>query len=52
MLLDWLDDQPGETWQQRWLASGADAAGERLGGRCPAGWLRRRGMYSRVAGWS
>ena len=26
-LLDWLADQPGETWQQRWLASGADAAG-------------------------
>ena len=26
-LLDWLADQPGETWQQRWMASGADAAG-------------------------
>jgi integrase len=26
-VLDWLQDQPGDTWQQRWLASGADAAG-------------------------
>ena len=26
-LLDWLSAQPGDTWQQRWLASGADAAG-------------------------
>jgi integrase len=26
-LLDWLQSQPGETWQDRWLASGADAAG-------------------------
>ena len=23
-LLDWLKDQPGRTWQDRWLASGAD----------------------------
>jgi hypothetical protein len=26
-LLDWLQQQPGDTWQQRWVASGADAAG-------------------------
>jgi hypothetical protein len=26
-LLDWLQRQPGDTWQQRWLASGADTAG-------------------------
>jgi hypothetical protein len=26
-LLDWLADQPGETWQQRWMVSGADSAG-------------------------
>ena len=26
-LLDWLQRQPGETWQDLWLASGADAAG-------------------------
>ncbi len=26
-LLDWLERQPGATWQDRWLASGADHAG-------------------------
>jgi hypothetical protein len=26
-LMDWLADQSGHTWQQRWVASGADAAG-------------------------
>ncbi|MFC9330830.1 hypothetical protein [Kitasatospora sp. NPDC057015] len=26
-LLDWLEGQPGETWQDRWMASGADDAG-------------------------
>jgi hypothetical protein len=26
-LLDWLKRQPGDTWQDRWLASGADTAG-------------------------
>jgi Phage integrase family len=26
-LLDWLQRQPGDTWQERWLDSGADAAG-------------------------
>lgn len=25
--LDWLDAQPGDTYQDRWLASGADSAG-------------------------
>lgn len=24
-LLDWLEQQPGQTWQERWLASGAEA---------------------------
>jgi hypothetical protein len=27
-LLDWLEDQPGSTWQQRWKASGAEKAGK------------------------
>ena len=45
VLLDWLDEQPGRTWQQRWLASGADAAGEQWAAG-PARWLRRRGLYS------
>ena len=26
-LLDWLQRQPGDTWQERWLAGGADSAG-------------------------
>jgi integrase len=43
VLLDWLTEQPGQTWQQRWLASGADAAGERWA-EGPARWLRRRGI--------
>ena len=45
LLLDWLEGQPGRTWQQRWLASGADAAGEQWAAG-PALWLRRRGSYS------
>jgi integrase len=27
LMLDWLADQPGDTWQQQWTASGAEAAG-------------------------
>ena len=44
-LLDWLEDQPGDSWQDRWLASGADIAGRRWR-EVPAGWLRGRGQYS------
>jgi Phage integrase family len=29
MLLKWLGAQPGDTWQQRWLASGSQEMGER-----------------------
>ena len=37
-LLDWLESMPGETWQDRWAASGAeDAADWRA---LPARWLR------------
>ncbi len=43
VLLDWLEAQPGDTWQQRWLASGADAAG-RSWRELPATWLRERGQ--------
>ncbi len=40
-LLDWLQQQTGDTWQERWLASGADATGCNwadlaLQGRVPA----------------
>ena len=45
VLLDWLEEQPGRTWQERWLASGADGAGEQWAAG-PALWLRRRGAYS------
>ena len=46
-LLDWLEDQPGRTWQERWLASGADAAG--AGWRkSPARWLQEHDL---VADW-
>jgi hypothetical protein len=45
LLLDWLAGQPGETWQRRWLASGADTAG--AGWRqVPAQWLREHGQDS------
>jgi integrase len=42
-LLDWLEAQPGTTWQERWLASGADRAGAawRQG---LAGWLQAQGL--------
>ncbi|MGH3260243.1 MAG: hypothetical protein ACRDOU_33395, partial [Streptosporangiaceae bacterium] len=45
LLLDWLEEQPGQTWQERWLASGADSAGDQwaLG---PARWLEQHGKYS------
>ena len=45
LLLDWLEEQPGQTWQDRWLASGADNARGRWAG-LPAGWLRGRGLHS------
>jgi len=38
LLLDWLEDQPGQTWQERWLASGADDAGDEWA-QGPARWL-------------
>ena len=42
-LMHWLEEQPGRTWQDRWVASGADAAGN-LGWRELAGsWLRDTG---------
>ncbi|WP_406300783.1 tyrosine-type recombinase/integrase (plasmid) [Embleya sp. NBC_00888] len=45
MLLDWLEDQPGSTWQQRWLGSGIEQAGAAwrpLLGQ----WLGKRGLGS------
>ena len=45
-LLDWLADQPGQTWQQRWMASGADAAGGAWRD-LPIAWQQARGRESR-----
>ena len=42
LLLDWLEVQPGVTWQERWLASGGEAAGAAWR-NVPAGWLREQG---------
>ena len=44
--LNWLEDQPGDTWQQRWMASGADAAGGNWRQE-PIAWQRERGRESR-----
>jgi integrase len=41
-LLDWLAGQDGASWQQRWLASGADAA-RAAWWQLPRNWLRRSG---------
>ena len=46
VLLDWLQEQPGDSWQQRWLASGADAAG-REWSQVSARWMHGRGQYTR-----
>ena len=46
VLLDWLESQPGASWQQRWLASGADAAGAEWQ-TVSARWLRGRCQYAR-----
>ena len=45
LLLGWLEDQPGQSWQQRWLASGADCAGGEWA-TVPAQWLERNHHYS------
>jgi hypothetical protein len=45
-LLDWLEDQRGETWQERWLASGAEAVGAGWT-QLPIGWLHGRGQRSK-----
>ncbi|MFC0439653.1 site-specific integrase [Kutzneria buriramensis] len=42
-LLDWLEDQPGQTWQDRWLATGVDTAGKSWR-EIPRSWLREHGV--------
>jgi integrase len=43
-LLGWLLSFPGDTWQQRWLASGAEAHPGATWVQLPLGWLRERGQ--------
>ena len=38
-LLQWLEQQPGDTWQDRWIASGADEQGNLAWRELPARWL-------------
>jgi hypothetical protein len=42
LLLDWLEGQPGATWQQRWLSTEADVAGLRWR-RVLGRWLAEHG---------
>ncbi|MGH3407059.1 MAG: tyrosine-type recombinase/integrase [Streptosporangiaceae bacterium] len=44
-LVHWLEAQPGRTWQERWVASGADAAGN-------LGWRELTGSWLRDTGWA
>jgi len=43
LLLDWLAGQDGDSWQQRWLASGAERAGTSWW-QLPARWADSRGI--------
>ena len=44
-LLDWLAGQTGATWQERWLAGGAESAGAGWA-QLPIRWLQDRGHRS------
>ena len=44
-LLDWLQAHTGLTWQQRWLAAGAEASGAQWR-RVPVAWLAEREFRS------
>ena len=46
-VLEWLEQQPGVTWQERWAASGADEAGNLAWRALPAGWLAESGRGPR-----
>ena len=48
-LLDWLVEHPGDTWQQRWLVSGADAAGNAQWWRPLLAWARPRNPRAGVS---
>jgi hypothetical protein len=42
LLLAWLEAQPGASWQERWIASGADSAGAAWR-QMPTRWLQEQG---------
>ncbi|WP_406380417.1 tyrosine-type recombinase/integrase [Streptomyces sp. NBC_01618] len=42
-ILAWLEQYPGQTWQDRWMASGADAVGNIAWRRLATGWLQSTG---------
>ena len=46
-VLEWLEAQPGDTWQDRWITSGADAAGNPPWRGLLAGWLAGSGRGPR-----
>jgi hypothetical protein len=50
-LLDWLEAHEGASWQQRWLASGADRAGAGWLA-LPGQWLSQRGGRARLLPWA
>jgi hypothetical protein len=43
-MLDWLATLPGDTWQQRWLASGQEQSSGTQWARLPTQWLTARGQ--------
>ena len=43
-VLRWLEDQPGATWQERWLASGAGADGRADWRSFPVRWAQGAGV--------
>lgn len=45
-VLEWLEAQPGETWQQRWIASGAGTNGKADWRRLPLQWLTDTGRIT------
>jgi hypothetical protein len=46
LILDWLEAQPGRTWQQRWAAAGAAESSGPGWRRLAFGWHRERGLAS------
>ncbi len=45
-VLDWLEAQPGQTWQQRWVGSGADVDATVDWRRLPVEWLKQTGRLA------